>query len=234
MEILRKHASEVNIDLKGEIITKFSIYKDLLLEWNQKINLTAITDDEAIAIKHFIDSIIPINNFKDNSKIIDVGSGAGFPSVPLSIVNETLKITALDSLNKRLIFLQKVQEELSLNRMSFIHGRAEDFGRDTKYRESYDYATARAVASLNVLSELCLPLVKVGGHFVAYKGDKWEQEIEEGKNAIKKLGGEVVDVQQYTLPQINDSRSVIIIRKVDSTNTKYPRKAGVPNKKPLT
>lgn len=215
-------------------LNKFFRYRDLLLEWNQKINLTSIIDDEGIAIKHFIDSLIPASNFKDNSTIIDVGSGAGFPSVPLSIVNSTLKITALDSLNKRLLFLQKVKDEIDLHSMNFIHGRAEDYGKDKSHREKYDYATARAVASLNVLSELCLPFVRIGGIFIAYKGNKWRQEVEEGKASIKKLGGEVVDVQEYTLPHINDCRSVILIKKIADTPAAYPRKSGTPNKKPLT
>lgn len=233
MILLEKCLKEINLTVYNDDIVKFEQYKNLLLQWNEKMNLTAITDEEGIVVKHFIDSLIPKEYFKDGSSIIDVGSGAGFPSVPLSIVNKTLKITALDSLNKRLIFLQTVKELLSLTNLQFIHGRAEDFGKDEKHREKYDYATARAVASLNVLSELCLPFVKVGGYFIAYKGNKWKEELEEGTGALIKLGGEIIDVKNYTLPHNNDTRSIVIIKKVKNTPSIYPRKAGVPNKKPL-
>lgn len=228
-----RYLRELNISSPETKLQKFIRYKELLLQWNEKVNLTAIKDEEGIAIKHFIDSIIPIKEFAPGSSIIDVGSGAGFPSVPLAIMDDTFNITALDSLQKRLNFLGEVKKDLNLTNLTLVHGRAEDFGKDTNYREKFCYATARAVAPLNILAEFCIPFVKLGGYFIAYKGDKWEEEVEQSKKAIELLGGEIEDIYTYSLPKISDIRSIIKIKKVALTNIKYPRKAGIPNKKPL-
>ncbi|SHJ77603.1 16S rRNA (guanine527-N7)-methyltransferase [Anaerobranca californiensis DSM 14826] len=233
MEILKGYLNGFNIQISDHHVEKFLKYKELLLDWNEKINLTAIVDDDGIAIKHFVDSIIPINEFTSGCSIIDVGSGAGFPGVPLAIVNGNLKVTALDSLQKRLKFLQEVKNNLNLDNLTLIHGRAEDYGKDVRYRETFCYATARAVAPLNILAELCLPFVKVGGYFIAYKGDKWEEEIQQSLKAIELLGGKIEKTYTYTLPKISDVRSIIKIKKVFNTDQKYPRKAGIPHKKPL-
>lgn len=233
-KMLETYSREVEINLTEKMILDFNKYNELLLEWNEKMNLTAITDVEGIAIKHFIDSLVPAKYFKDNSSIIDVGIGAGFPTIPLKIYNNTLKVTGLDSVNKKLTFLKAVEENLGLTELSFIHGRAEDIAQKKEYREQYQYATARAVASLNVLSELCLPFLAVGGKFIVYKGEKWKEELQAGERAIETLGGQVIKTLEYTLPEINDKRSIIIIEKVKRTPNIYPRKAGVPAKKPLT
>ncbi|SET01201.1 16S rRNA (guanine(527)-N(7))-methyltransferase RsmG [Anaerobranca gottschalkii] len=233
MEILKEYLKDFNIAITDYNVEQFIKYKELLLDWNEKINLTAIVDNDGIAIKHFVDSIIPVNEFTNGSSIIDVGSGAGFPGVPLAIVNPSLKVTALDSLQKRLKFLSEVKKDLVLDNLTLIHGRAEDYGKNLQYREKFTYATARAVAPLNILAELCLPFVKVGGYFIAYKGDKWEEEIQQSIKAIEILGGKVEKTYTYTLPKISDVRSIIKIKKVFNTDQKYPRKAGIPNKKPL-
>ncbi len=233
-DFLYENALKTNIELDNEALNQFNRYKEMLLEWNNKINLTAITDEKGIALKHFIDSIYPVNEFTSHSSIIDVGIGAGFPTYPLKIVNKTLKITALDSLNKRLKFLDEIAKELNFMDINLIHGRAEDFGQNKQYREKFDYATARAVAGLNILVELCLPFIKVGGHFVVYKGDKWKEELNDSKNAIKILGGEISGFYEYNLPEINDKRAVILIKKIKKTPKEFPRKPGLPNKKPLT
>lgn len=232
--LLKLYSEEIDFEISEKMLSDFEKYRDLLVEWNEKMNLTAITDAEGIAIKHFIDSIVPIKHFNDDSHIIDVGIGAGFPTIPLKIVNTSLKITALDSLNKRLSFLKEVKETLQLQNINFIHGRAEDIGQNKSYREKYQYATARAVASLNVLTELCLPLIEIGGQFIVYKGEKWKDELKEAEFAIKKLGGEVIDVKEYSLPKLQDKRSIIIISKISKSPAIYPRKAGTPAKKPLT
>jgi len=188
-----------------------------------------------IDIKHFIDSITPIktNLIDDGMRIIDIGTGGGFPGIPLKIMKKDLEVVLLDSTMKRISFLNEVIKSLGLSNITAIHGRAEDLGRDNNYREKFDIAISRAVASLNTLSEYCLPYVKVGGYFIAMKGSDIEEEIKEAKNGIKTLGGEIKDVKTFKLPLSDINHSLIIIEKIKETPTKYPRGGGKPKKKPL-
>lgn len=206
----------------------------MTVEWNEKMNLTSITDEHDVYLKHFYDSIAPSFYFDFNQpiSICDVGAGAGFPSIPLKIMFPQLKVTIVDSLNKRIQFLNYLASELQLQDVSFIHDRAETFGKGV-YRESYDVVTARAVARLSVLSELCLPLVKKGGQFVALKSSKGEEELEEAKFAISVLGGNVTETHTFELPEDAGERQMFIIDKKRQTPKKYPRKPGTPNKTPL-
>ena len=232
MNNLKEFANEININLNDEKIEKFLKYKEMLKEWNEKINLTAIVEDNDIIIKHFIDSLTIEKYVGEKIRLIDVGTGAGFPGIPLKIVKSNIELTLMDSLKKRLIFLNEVSKELKLENVQIIHGRAEDIGKDVKYRETYDIATARAVANINVLWEYCLPLVKVGGIFICMKGSNIE-ELEESEKALEKLGGKIEKVEEICLPGTEIERNIIIIRKVKNTPKEYPRKAGVPSKNPI-
>lgn len=225
-------AEIINIELTNEQIDKFFNYKNLLQEWNKKMNLTAIVDDEEIILKHFIDSLTIEKYISKDSSIIDVGTGAGFPGIPLKIVREDIELTLLDSLNKRITFLNEVISINNLQKVRCIHGRAEDVSRETSMREKFDYATARAVANLSTLSELCLPFVKVGGKFICMKGNNIE-EVEEAQKAIEVLGGKIVSIEKLTLPNSGIERNVIIIEKIKQTPKQYPRKAGTPAKEPI-
>ena len=231
-ELLEK-SSTMGVRFSVEQIEKFYKYMNLLIEWNEKINLTAITEPSEIILKHFIDSITILKEIEDGSILVDVGTGAGFPGVPLSIMNPTLKITLVDSLNKRLIFLQEVVKELKLENVELIHARAEEFGQNKKYREKFDIATSRAVANLSSLSEYLVPLVKIGGKVISMKAGNAEQEIEEAQTAIKVLGGCIKKIDEFNLPQSNIERTIITIDKVKNTPNKYPRKAGTPTKEPI-
>lgn len=227
-ELFAKGGMEVG----EEMYRRFERYADLLVEWNEKINLTAITDPEGIAEKHFYDSVYPFVLAEGGfGSMIDVGTGAGFPSVPLMIWQGGFRLTMLDSLNKRINFLNTVADELGLE-AECIHGRAEEAGRKAELREQFDAATARAVANLRDLSEYCLPFVKVGGCFYALKGRDGEAELKEAGSAVKILGGEVADVKSYSLPS-GDSRVLIVIRKVKPMDRKFPRNAGQMKKNPL-
>ena len=206
---------------------------NLLLEWNEKINLTAITQPEEIKLKHFVDSLTVLKYINDDDKVIDIGTGAGFPGIPLKIMKENTKITLLDSLNKRINFLNIVIETLNLRNIQAIHGRAEEIARNKLYREKYDVAVSRAVANLSTLTEYMLPFVKVGGKCICMKGANVNEEIEKAKNAIKELGGEIERVDNFYLSDNDNERNIIIIRKVKETSSKYPRKAGMPSKEPL-
>lgn len=219
--------------LNSKQITEFDEYTKLLLEWNEKINLTAITDVNDIHVKHFIDCLEIAKYVKSGEKLIDIGTGAGFPGIPLKINNENLNVTLVDSLNKRVMFLNDVIEKLNLNGIEAIHARAEDMGKDKNYREKYDVAVSRAVASLNVLVEYLLPLVKVGGRCICMKGPNAQEEIENAQNAIKILGGKIDKIENLELPENGGTRTIIIIKKIKNTDKKYPRKAGEPSKKPL-
>lgn len=216
-----------------EQLEQFFAYMNLLIEWNKKMNLTAIVEPNEIILKHFIDSITILKEIDNNSKIIDVGTGAGFPGVPLSIMNPTLKITLADSLNKRLIFLQEVVNQLGLKNIEIIHARAEELGKNKKYRENFDVATSRAVANLSTLSEYLIPLVKVGGKIISMKAGGAQEEIEAAKKAIKILGGKIEGIEEFKLPQTEIERTIILIKKEEHTPNKYPRKAGVPSKEPI-
>lgn len=235
IKIMEEGFNKLNIPYNEEIEKKFILYKDLLKEWNQKINITSIEDDEEIYLKHFIDSLLLLNkdNLNENKSIIDVGTGGGFPGLPLKIVNDSYKVTLLDSLKKRIDFLSEVSKALKISGVELIHGRAEDFGQNKEYREKYDICVSRAVAPLNILSEYCMPFVKVGGYFASYKSDNISQEILDSDNAIKKLGGKIKEIKEINLPSTNIIRKIVIIEKIEATNKKYPRKAGRPSKDPI-
>ncbi len=226
---------QLNIPYSLEVENKFIKYRDLLKEWNQKINITSIEDDEEIYVKHFLDSILlmSVEGMSGSKSIIDVGTGGGFPGYPLKVVNDGYKVTLLDSLRKRIDFLDEVAKELELKDVELIHGRAEDFGQNKNYREKFDICVSRAVAPLNVLSEYCIPFVKVGGYFAAYKSENISPEISDSENAIKKLGGKIKEVKEISLPGTDIVRKIIVIEKCGSTDSKYPRRAGKPSKEPL-
>ncbi len=231
-EELEIKAKQIEIELTKEQIEKYYNYMNLLLEWNEKINLTAIIEPREIILKHFVDSLTIAKYIKDDEKLIDVGTGAGFPGIPLSIVKENTDIVLLDSLNKRINFLEEVKENLKLENITTIHGRAEEFGKNKNEREKYDIATSRAVASLNILLEYLLPLVKVGGRAICMKGSNIE-EIENAKNALEILGGKIEKIEEITLPNSDIKRNIIIVKKVKNTPSKYPRKPGTPSKEPI-
>ncbi len=204
---------------------KFDIYQKLLIEWNEKMNLTAITKPEEIKVKHFEDSLTCLKTgyIKDGDAVIDVGTGAGFPGVPIKFGNDTVKLTLMDSLNKRLIFLKEVMDATETE-ADIIHMRAEDGGKDVKFREKFDVAVSRAVADLSVLCEYCLPFVKVGGYFLAMKSKDYDEEVARAKDIITRLGGEIKEIQMHTLSDKEITHSIIIIEKVNSTPKTYPRK----------
>lgn len=223
------------IPITTQQIYQFLDYERLILEWNQKTNITAITESRDIYIKHFIDSAV-VNKYignKQSYSLIDVGTGGGFPGIPMKIMDDTIRLTLLDSLNKRIAFLQDVVKNLGLKDVKLIHGRAEDFGLNVDFREAYDVATSRAVASINILSEYCLPFVKIDGVFIALKGENIEEELKNGEKAVKLLGGEIASVIKYVIPGTDIARSIVTIKKTSSTPAKYPRKAGTPSRKPL-
>lgn len=227
---------EKGIHLSERQLEQYELYFHILVEWNEKMNLTAITAKEEVYLKHFYDSISAAFYFDLEDKalnICDVGAGAGFPSIPLKIAFPDLKITIVDSLNKRISFLEHLSNELGLQNTRFIHDRAETFGKNPQYRESYDLVIARAVARLSVLSELCLPLAKVGGTFIAMKGGQAEEEIKSGQKAVSVLGGKLEAVHSFTLPVEESERNILVINKEKKTPKKYPRKPGTPNKTPI-
>jgi 16S rRNA (guanine527-N7)-methyltransferase len=232
---LQSALQELNINVTPEAIDKLELLKNLLLEWNEKINLTAITAPEEVDIKHFVDSAtcLVTGYIKEDANIIDVGTGAGFPGVPIKILNENLSITLLDSLNKRIKYLEDVVSKLNLKNVTLVHSRAEDGGANKLYREKYDIALSRAVAAMNVLCEYCLPFVKVGGYFICQKGPSYKEELDNAANAIKILGGRVQEVKSYKLPGSEITHYIIIIEKIKETPTKYPRKAGKPASEPI-
>ena len=232
MENLNSVFNKWNINLDDIQVEQFCKYYELLIQWNEKMNLTSIIDKDEVIHKHFLDSSALIKYCDlSNLRLLDVGTGAGFPGIVLKILVPNCKITLLDSLAKRIGFLNAVISELDLKDVETIHGRAEDFARDNVYREKYDLCVSRAVANLSTLSELCLPFVKVGGYFISYKSDKSNEEIENAKHAYDLLGGKLIDVFTFN---INDNgRSLVIINKIKNTNKKFPRKAGVPGKEPL-
>lgn len=232
-EKLIDNGKKINININDEQAQKYYNYMNLLIEWNEKINLTAITNPDEIITKHFIDSITIDKYIEKNNKIIDVGTGAGFPGIPLSILRDDLDITLMDSLNKRIKFLDEVRELNHLNNISTIHGRAEELGKNKSFREKYDIATSRAVAPLNVLLEYMLPFVKVGGYCICMKGSNVEEEIANSKTALSKLKGKIDKIETFKLPDTEYGRNIIIIKKIENTPSKYPRKPGTPAKEPL-
>lgn len=229
--------AEYHVTLSDRQRDSFARFYDLLIERNQVMNLTSITEWEEVVSKHFLDSLSLLKVFKEEElsgkKLMDVGTGAGFPGIPLSILFPELQIVLLDSLQKRVNFLEDVVKDLSLLNVSVFHGRAEDFGKDPVFREQMDLTASRAVAHLSVLSEFCLPFVKVGGYFLAYKTVEMEEEIKESKNAIHVLGGELRHRENFQIPGTSLQRSILMIYKKTASPTGYPRKAGTPKKKPL-
>ena len=232
-EEISKKSKILGVRFSVEQIEQFYKYMNLLIEWNEKMNLTAITEPKEIILKHFIDSITILKYIDDNSKLVDVGTGAGFPGVPLSIMNPTLKITLVDSLNKRLIFLQEVVKELNLKNIEIVHARAEEFGQNKNYREKFDIATSRAVANLATLSEYLVPLVKIGGKIISMKASNAKEEINDAQKAIEVLGGKIEKIEEFDLPESDIGRTIIIIDKNKCTPAIYPRKAGTPAKEPI-
>lgn len=232
-EIFDSYLKDLNIKLNEEQIEKFYIYMNLLIDWNKKINLTAITKPEEIILKHFVDCLTIANYIEDNSKLIDIGTGAGFPGVPLKIYRNDLEIVLADSLNKRLNFLNEVINTLNLKSIETVHARAEELGRNKKYREEFDIAVSRAVANLSTLSEYLIPFVKVGGKCICMKGADIDEELNNAKKAVEVLGGKILKKDIFKLPQSDLKRSVIIVEKVKKTSQKYPRKPGTPAKEPI-
>lgn len=234
-ELMKSAASEVGLDLSEYQYEQFIKYMRLLQEWNEKVNLTAITEDEQVIKKHFIDCIKAFKSkpIREAKTIIDVGTGAGFPGLPIAIMNPNIKVTLLDSLNKRVIFLNTVVSELGLANVTTIHSRAEDGARKIELREKFDVATSRAVANMAVLSEFCMPYVRVNGHFVALKGPSVDEELKEGKAAIKILGGEIQGILEVNIEDTDLRHNIVEIKKVKKCSKIYPRKAGTINKDPL-
>ncbi len=226
-------ANKININLTENQLDKFYKYMKLLVEWNEKINLTAITDENEIVLKHFVDSLTALKYIKEDDKIIDVGTGAGFPGIPIAIMMPNTKMTLLDSLNKRINFLNEVIKELNLKNVETIHSRSEDCGKDILYREKYDISIARAVANLSTLSEYLLPFVKIDGKMICMKGSEVQEELNNSKYAIKELGGEISLQDEFCLPDTDIKRNIIVIKKIKYTPKLYPRKAGLPSKEPL-
>lgn len=236
---MQEVAKKEGFDLTEIQLDKLNTYAEILVDWNTRINLTGITQPDEIAVKHFLDSFLLIKAYEQavgeqipkNSSLIDVGTGAGFPAIPVKILRNDMKITLLDSLNKRINFLNEVTKTIKI-KSNAVHGRAEETAHDNNFRESFDIATARAVAKLSELAEYCLPFVKVGGYFIALKGRDIEEEVNQSKNAINKLGGELIKIQQFTLGE-DINREIVIIKKISQTDTKYPRNGGQMKKKPL-
>ncbi len=234
-ELMKSACDSVEMAFDEDKYNKFITYKNLLQEWNEKINLTAITEDEEVIKKQFIDCIKAFNEkqFKEAKTLIDVGTGAGFPGLPIAIMRDDLKVTLLDSLNKRVNFLNQVKNSLGLENVTTIHSRAEDGARNKELREKFDIATSRAVANMAVLSEFCLPYVEVGGYFIALKGPAITDELNEAKNAIGTLGGKLVGVIEVSIEDTDLKHNLVVVKKVKETPKTYPRKAGSITKKPI-
>lgn len=234
-EKMQEKSKILGFDFSVEQISKFYKYMNMLIEWNEKINLTAIIEPREVAIKHIVDSLSCYQKelFTGQVSLIDVGTGAGFPGLPLKIFYPELKLTLLDSLNKRVKFLQLVVDELGLKDVEVIHARSEEAARNKKYREKFDLATARAVARLPIICEYCLPFVKQGGTFIALKGRQYEEEIQEAQKEFSVLGGKLVKSMPVKLPELEDKRAVVYIKKEKATPKVYPRKAGTPERNPI-
>ena len=233
---------QFDIVLTDEQSSMFEDYYRMLISWNEKMNLTAITDRDEVYVKHFLDSLsfcmaLPVTGNEEYTKgyftLIDVGTGAGFPGIPLKILYPDCKVTLMDSLNKRITFLDEVIRSLNLSNIDTIHSRAEDLGHNPSYRENYDFVVSRAVANLSSLSEYCLPFAKVGGYFISYKSEKASEELSLAKNAIFLCGGAVKEEVSFVLPDTDLKRTLVVIEKRQNTSRQYPRKAGLPTKKPL-
>lgn len=233
LELFRKLVfTKIGINLEDHQLQQFSLYEDLLVEWNEKMNLTSITEPQEIMVKHFLDSLT-LTQFIRGDQVADIGTGAGFPGIPLKIVFQNKKFSLVDSLAKRLDFLQEVIAKLNLDRVDTVHSRAEDFGRNIQNRSRYDTVVSRAVARLPVLLEYAIPVLKVGGFFLAAKGIQAKEEMKESAHALSVLGAQIKDIKNFNLGEGAEHRSIIIIEKIKETPTQYPRKAGTPSKKHL-
>lgn len=230
---LTQKLKKIGIEIQTEQAAQFYKYMQLLIEWNKKINLTSIVDEKEIILKHFVDSLTISKYIKETDRIADIGTGAGFPGIPLKIITATNNITLIDSLNKRINFLNEVINKNKLEKIYTIHARAEEIGHNKKYRNQFDVVTSRAVAKLNVLLEYMLPLLKIGGKCICLKGPNVEEEIEEAKNAMMILGGEIEKKEEIILPDSDNKRTIIIVKSVKQLPNKYPRKAGTPTTSPL-
>ncbi len=238
LSIFKSGLKELNIELSDNQINQFIKYYEYLVEKNKVMNLTAITDFEEVIIKHFLDSVsiikaVDLKNYSDKVKMIDIGTGAGFPGIPLKIVYPQVDIILLDSLNKRINFLNEVIEILGLQGIKAIHGRSEELGHSVEYREQFDLCVSRAVANMAVLSEFCIPFVKVGGQFISYKAGDSDEEIRNGEYAVNLMGGKIKEEILFTIPNSDISRKFVVINKFKNTGKKYPRKAGTPAKNPI-
>lgn len=234
-DLLEERLKDISIQLDDNKRNQFMEFYKLLIEWNQYMNLTAITEYEEVVEKHFVDSlsIVKAINLCEKENIIDIGTGAGFPGIPIKIIYPHLKVTLLDSLNKRVKFLNTIIEKLELKNINVIHGRAEDYAKQKEYREKYELCVSRAVANLSTLSEYCIPYISVGGMFISYKSDEIDEELLKSKNAVKILGAKISDVIRFQLPGTDIRRSFIKIEKIKNTPKIYPRRAGIPGKEPL-
>lgn len=230
---LKEKLEKINVNIDDNKARKLYKYMKLLIEWNEKMNLTAITEPKEIIIKHFVDSLTIEKYIQENTQIIDVGTGAGFPGIPLSIVRDDIRVTLMDSLNKRINFLDDVIKENNLTNADTVHSRAEELGRNKDYREQFDIVTSRAVASLNVLLEYMLPFVKVGGYCICMKGSNIEEEINNSKKALELLNGKIEKIEKFELPGTDFGRNIIVIKKIKNVPDKYPRKPGTPAKEPI-
>lgn len=231
-KIIIEKGKEINIELDDDQSVMFYEYMNMLVEWNKNINLTSITEPNDVILKHFIDSLTAYKHLK-NVSVIDVGTGAGFPGLPLKILDKDIKITLLDSLNKRINFLNEVIDKLGLENIKTIHGRVEEVARNKEYRECFDVAVSRAVAPLNVLLEYMIPLIKVGGKCICMKGSNAEEEIKQSSIALKRLNAEIEIVESFDLPGTDMKRNIVVVKKIAKTDNVFPRKAGTPSKKPL-
>ena len=231
-ELLKK-SKEIDIELENNKVEKFYEYMNDLIKWNENVNLTAITEPSEIILKHFIDSLTISKYIEKNTRVIDVGTGAGFPGIPLKILRDDIDVILLDSLNKRLNFLDEIIKKLELKNVKTIHARVEEIGKNKEYREMFDVVTSRAVANISTLSEYMIPLVKINGLAICMKGSDFKDELEDGKNAIKILGGRIERIDEFILPESDIKRSIIIIKKENNTPNKYPRKPGIPAKEPI-
>ena len=229
---ISNYAKELEINITDKEANDFYKYMLLLIEWNNKMNLTAITDEKDIILKHFIDSISVNKYIKNNKKIMDIGTGAGFPGIPLKILNEDIEFILVDALNKRINFLEEVKNKLNINNLILIHSRVEDLAHNSEYREKSDIVLSRAVANLSVLVEYMLPFVEKDGYCICMKGPNIDEEIKNAEKDIKTLGGKIEIIDNIILPQ-NIERNIVVIKKIENTHTRYPRKAGIPSKQPL-
>ena len=232
---MNKYFEAMDIHLTKVQKNQFDRYFELLISENEKYNLTGIVEYDEVYVKHFLDSVLieKLGFDLQDKKMIDIGTGAGFPAIPIKIMNPSVHMTCLDALNKRIGFIQMVNSALEIDHMELVHGRAEDFGQNPIYREKYDFAVSRAVAELRLLLEFVMPFVKVNGYFIAYKSLKSKSELDDAKNALKLLNSELVEVKQFILPDQYVERDMLIIRKNGNMSKKYPRKPGVPKKSPL-